>query len=109
MKTYVFDIDGTICSLTDGDYTKATPFVSRIRKINNLYDEGATIIYQTARGMGRYRNDRSLAIENFYELTKNQLLKWEAKHHLLFLGKPAADLYIDDKAIKDLDFFGEDQ
>ena len=50
---YVFDIDGTICSLTEGDYENAQPFPSRIKKINKLYEEGNHITFFTARGMGR--------------------------------------------------------
>ena len=36
--TYVFDIDGTICSLTDGDYKEAKPFEDRIKIINYFMD-----------------------------------------------------------------------
>ena len=59
--TYVFDIDGTICSITDGDYNKAEPILERIEKINQLYDAGHTIHFQTARGMGRSNNSQALA------------------------------------------------
>lgn len=104
-KNYVFDIDGTICTLTDGDYTKARPLQSRINKINDLYDSGAHIVFFTARGMGRNKNDRQKAEEQFYSLTEQQLNMWGVKYHLLFLGKPAGDLYIDDKAILDKEFF----
>mgnify|MGYP001411404932 CR=1 FL=1 len=31
-KTYVFDIDGTICSLTNGNYGFAVPYMDRIKK-----------------------------------------------------------------------------
>ena len=34
---YVFDIDGTICTLSDGVYEKASPIYSRIDVINELY------------------------------------------------------------------------
>ena len=34
--TYVFDIDGTICSLTDGNYTEAIPYDDEIERINKL-------------------------------------------------------------------------
>ena len=50
--TYVFDIDGTICTTTDGDYALAKPLKDRIAMVNKLYDEGHTIVFQTARGMG---------------------------------------------------------
>jgi len=103
--TYVFDIDGTICTLTDGDYESASPIRSRINQINNLFDSGNKIIFQTARGMGRTSNNIQESVKMFEELTKNQLAKWGVKYHHLFLGKPSGDLYIDDKGCKDVDFF----
>ena len=105
MKTYVFDIDGTICSLVKENYKLSKPFYDRIKIINDLYDKGNIIIFQTARGMGRYKNNSRKARNEFYDMTKNQLESWEVKFHDLFLGKPAGDFYIDDKGIKDENFF----
>ena len=50
MTVYCFDIDGTICTNTDGDYEQAVPFKEVIKKINSLYDMGYKIIFFTARG-----------------------------------------------------------
>ena len=94
--TYVFDIDGTICSLTEGKYQDALPIQHRIDRINALYEEGHTIIFQTARGMGRSGNSYAYAHKAFYEMTRQQLLEWGVKFHSLFLGKPSGDFYIDD-------------
>jgi hypothetical protein len=103
---YVFDIDGTICSkVSDGDYTKAKPIKDRIAAINKLYDEGHTINFLTARGMGRSGNSSAFAYMRFENLTKNQLDSWGVKYHRLFLGKPSGDIYVDDKGIKDTNFF----
>jgi len=107
-KVYVVDIDGTIC--INGDcssckYEGSTPIPERIEKINSLYDEGHTIKYFTARGMGRYNDDAEKARDKFYNLTKMQLDIWGCKYHQLTLGKPSADIYIDDKSITDHDFF----
>jgi hypothetical protein len=77
----------------------------RIEKINQLYEDGHTIKYFTARGMGRYNDDAQKARDKFYNLTKMQLELWGCKYHELIMGKPSADYYIDDKAIKDNDFF----
>tara|TARA_B100001123_G_scaffold376622_1_gene443417 strand:- start:267 stop:590 length:324 start_codon:yes stop_codon:yes gene_type:complete len=101
----VFDIDGTICSLTNGNYGFAIPYTERIAKVNELYDSGHTIIFQTARGMGRSNNNIGYANRAFYEFTRNQLLDWGVKFHDLFLGKPSGDIYVDDKGIKDENFF----
>jgi len=105
MKTYVFDIDGTICTLAGSDYKNALPDTNRIKMINSLYEEGNKIIFQTARGMGRSNNDSQAAHDMFYNFTVKQLDTWGVKYHSLFLGKPAGDLYVDDKGIKDEDFF----
>lgn len=102
---YVVDIDGTICTKTDGDYKNAIPFKERIEKINKLYDEGNTIIYFTARGMRRTNDNPTKAYEACFEQTKNQLLGWGVKFHRVVLGKPYADYYIDDKGIDDNTFF----
>ncbi len=58
--------------------------------------------------MGRSANDRDYAYNEFYDLTKQQLDHWGVKYHKLFLGKPAGDYYIDDKAIKDINFFEDE-
>jgi len=105
---YVVDIDGTICvpgSSEETRYTGATPIQDRIDKINKLYDEGNTVVYLTARGMGRYKNNADLAKKEFYEFTETQLKSWGCRYHQLFLGKPSGDYYIDDKAINSDEFF----
>jgi phosphatidate phosphatase PAH1 len=102
------DIDGTICtSVTNGEYSSALPLCDRIEKINNLYDEGNYIVYLTARGMGRYSNNAALAKAKFYEITELQLKLWGCKYHELFLGKPSADYYIDDKGVNTNEFFAD--
>ena len=90
MKTYVIDIDGTICTNTFGDYEKAIPFHERIAYINYLYEEGNIIKFFTARGSGTGIN--------WKEKTSKQLDNWNVKFHELILGKPEGDIFIDDKA-----------
>ena len=90
---YVFDIDGTICTLVENaKYEDAKPLKERIKKVNSLYDEGHYIKLYTARGS-------STGI-NWEETTKDQLSKWNLKYHELIINcKPHGDLFIDDKAI----------
>lgn len=102
---YVFDIDGTICTDTQGDYKNAIPKVERIKKINELFAQGHQIIFYSARGMGSSNNNVNKANSDWYELTTNQLSIWGVNYHFLFLGKPSGDVYIDDKAITDSSFF----
>ena len=105
LYTYVFDIDNTICITENSNYHDSEPLSDRIAIITQLHDSGHFIILCTARGMGRSGNNPRVAYELFFELTKNQLEEWGVKYHSLMLGKPAGDFYIDDKGIKDHDFF----
>ena len=103
---YVFDIDGTICTKdNDQNYDQSVPLANRILIINKLFDDGNIIIFQTARGMGRHKNNKELANKEFYDMTFKQLELWGVKFHELHLGKPAGDVYVDDKGTKDNDFF----
>ena len=94
---YCFDIDGTICTLTEGDYGKAEPIRERIKLVNRLHSAGNKIIYFTARG--------STTGIDWRELTENQLSEWGAKYHELHLGKPHYDVYVGDKALNDKQYF----
>ena len=96
---YCFDIDGTICTNTNGDYESATPIENRINLINDLYEKENEIILFTARG-------RTTNID-WKELTEQQLQTWGVKYHKLLFGKPEADIFVDDKAISDILFFKE--
>ena len=108
---YCVDIDGTICTPTIGrDYHKAEPWQDRIKVLNKLYDDGNHIIYFTARAMGRFSDQphtiaAQKAKEVLFELTENQLKDWGCKYNELIMGKPHADLFIDDKGINCDDFF----
>ena len=110
-KRYCIDIDGTICTPTVGrNYHQAQPWKDRIKVINKLYDEGNYVIYFTARAMGRFADlPHSIASvkakEVLFELTKQQLDEWGVKYNELIMGKPHADYFIDDKGVKDEDFF----
>tara|TARA_B100002019_G_C20890308_1_gene413102 strand:- start:146 stop:445 length:300 start_codon:yes stop_codon:yes gene_type:complete len=96
---YIFDIDGTICSLVENaEYEKAKPLKSRIKKVNKLYSEGHEINLFTARGS-------STGID-WTDITKEQLEKWGVKYNDLIMNcKPHGDIFVDDKAINADDFF----
>lgn len=94
------DIDDTICyreNKSKLDYSEAIPYTERIKKINQLYKEGNTIVYWTARG--------TVTQTNWFQVTLKQLNDWKCKFHELRMGKPAYDLFIDDKNINSEEFF----
>lgn len=102
---YVFDIDGTICSACPGNYTNALPYLDRIKKVNELYDEGHHITFFTSRGMTGANGNVLLCYERYFEFTKKQLNDWGVKYHQLVLGKPPAEFYVDDHGLNDQVFF----
>ena len=83
----------------DGAYEQASPFLDRVAQVNRLYEQGHQVILMTARGS-------TTGIE-WRPLTEIQLRTWGVKYHALHFGKPTADLYIDDKAVRDTDWFEE--
>lgn len=97
MKTFIVDIDGTICTNTFGEYEKAIPITDRINYFNTLYDDGHAIIYWTARG-------GSSGID-WNELTHAQLKDWGVKATEIRMNKPSYDFWIDDKAYNVDNFF----
>ena len=105
MKTYCFDIDGTICSETYCDLESAEPIPSRIAVINNLHTEGNKIVLMTARGMIDSNGDQQLADSTMRFITEYQLKKWGVLYDELYFGKPRCDFYVDDRGWNDFDFF----
>jgi hypothetical protein len=95
---YCFDLDGTLCSNTNGDYERAKPFYERINIVNKLFKDGNIILIDTARG--------STTKIDWFDLTKKQLEDWGVMYNQLRVGiKLNADIFIDDKGINDKIFF----
>lgn len=96
MTIYV-DIDQTIAvtPLQKGkwNYPASLPKTSSIKKINQLYHEGHTIVYWTARG--------GSSGKDWTTLTETQLRKWGCKYSRIEKAvKPSFDLFIDDKTLR---------
>ena len=90
------DIDNTICYTNGTDYANAQPNHVRIKRINQLYDAGHTIIYWTARG--------SKTGKNLIEFSKKQPRKWGAKFHNVE-QTPYYDIFIDDRSFNSARWF----
>jgi D-sedoheptulose 7-phosphate isomerase len=91
MPTYLIDLDGTLCTNTFGEYENAVPIHSAIERINKYFDDGIYIKIYTARGSGTGKDWESI--------TKTQLQQWGVKYNELIMGKPEADVIIDDKSL----------
>jgi len=94
---YMVDIDGTICYNNNSKYEISEPDYERIEHLNKLYDEGHEIHYWTARGANSGKD--------WEEFTVRQLDDWGVKYTSVKFGKPHYDIWIDDKAQNDKDYF----
>lgn len=88
---FCIDIDGTICLTPGTNYERAVPIDKAIELIQNLKKSGHYVILFTARG--------TLTGTDWSEVTKRQMLEWRVPYDEMHFGKPAADIYIDDKAL----------
>jgi hypothetical protein len=99
MLIYV-DIDNTICYSKGLEYNLAEPKLENINKVNKMFNDGHKIVYWTSRG--------TKTGKQLFLLTLNQLQKWGCKFHELRMGKPAYDLFIDDKNLNALYHWNDD-
>lgn len=85
----IIDMDGTICT-EEKTFSRslAKPKLNAVEMINNMFDEGHTIIIYTARTWMEY------------EMTVDWLKKNNVNYHQLFMGKPIGDIWIDDRALQ---------
>ena len=90
-RTICFDLDGTLCTNTFGEYERAEPFAWAIERVNELARAGHRIIVFTARGTATGLD--------WDDLTRGQLARWGLEYDELRFGKPSADVYVDDRAV----------
>ena len=88
MKTYCFDFDGVICNIDSDNYKDRTPIDSTISLMRDLRYRGDVVIIHTGRHID------NLAV------TKSWLSKNKVSYDHIQFGKPVADIYIDDKALR---------
>lgn len=83
----VVDLDGTILEeRPTPEKPRAVPLPGAVIALNNLYEMGHIIIIHSARA------------NCDLELTLKQLDEYGIKYHHVVLGKPAGDIFIDDRA-----------
>jgi len=97
---YCIDVDETLCHSIEDDYAHSVACREAISKVNKLFDEGHTIKLFTGRG--------SWDNYDWREFTEKQLKSWGVKYHELIMGKPHADVFIDDKALNARDWLGRE-
>lgn len=101
-KTFLIDIDNTICKTVNSNYSKSIPKKNFIKLVNKLKKDGHYIKIYTARYMGRHNQDQKKIKKLYYKKTYKQLISWKVKFDELIMGKPSCDIMIDDRCINPL-------
>ena len=71
-KTFLIDIDNTICKTVGNNYKNSKPYKNKILLINKLYNKGHIIKFFTSRFMGRSNEKISKAKKRGFRFTKKQ-------------------------------------
>jgi len=95
---YCFDIDGVIFKISK-NYEEYIPIKSTLKFIKDLKQKNNQIILYTARKMGTHKGNIGLVNKDIVKSTLVALDKHNVLYDEIYFGKPAADIYIDDKAI----------
>ena len=103
---FIMDLDGTICETTSGGnaYFTAHPKQDVINRMRALKSEGHSITIYTARGMNLFSNNVQRIEREYRQRTEWWLRDWQVPYDQLLFGKPAGDIYVDDKGMTPNEF-----
>ena len=96
------DLDGTICAIKkpEESYADVYPLPGAKETIHQLRKQGHYIIIQTARNMATCQSNLGRVIKNIGKITLDWLDQWGIEYDEIYFGKPNAEVYLDDRAIR---------
>ena len=96
------DIDGVICKLKKKgqSYSELEPVDGAIDKINKIRNNGHYIILYTARRMKTHQSNTGKIIKDIGKITLEWLDKYGIEYDEIYFGKPWANVYLDDNALR---------
>jgi capsule biosynthesis phosphatase len=96
------DVDGVICHLRKPEqhYSELEPIEGAVRSIQELKEEGHYIILHTARHMRTCNGDVGMVIAKQGKTLLDWLDRFQIPYDEIYFGKPIADVYIDDNALR---------
>jgi capsule biosynthesis phosphatase len=96
------DLDGTICPLkrANKSYADLEPFPGAADRIRELRAAGHYIIILTARNMSTCEGNVGKVMKNIGKITLDWLERHNVEYDEIHFGKPNAEVYIDDRALR---------
>lgn len=98
----VLDLDGVICPVKrpEESYVDLTPLPGAAGRIRELRKAGHAVIIVTARHMATCEGNVGAVVKRVGKLTLDWLEHHGIEYDEIHFGKPNADVYIDDRAIR---------
>ncbi|WP_232624465.1 HAD family hydrolase [Paraburkholderia ginsengisoli] len=104
------DLDDTICSTRDGNYTDSAPNPEVIQRLREYRDMGFQIAISTSRNMRTFEGN----VGKITAVTLPIIVAWLNQHAVpydeIYVGKPwcgTEGFYVDDKAIRPDEFINK--
>ena len=96
------DIDGVLCHLKQENqsYADIEPIAGAVEKLRALRAHGHVIILFTARHMKTCNGNLGLVMARIGRSTLDWLARYEVEYDEIYFGKPWADIYLDDNAMR---------
>lgn len=96
------DLDGTICEIRvdTKTYEEVLPLPGAVERLKEFRQAGHYIIILTARHMKTCGSNPGLVMAKIAKVTLDWLEKHQIPYDEIFFGKPNADVYIDDRAMR---------
>jgi capsule biosynthesis phosphatase len=103
-KIICVDVDDTICITENRDYANSKPITPMIEKLREARDKGYVIVLHTARGQGRSEGNWKSVEQEVRQEVETFCTKFDVPFDVIVLGKPWAQWYVDDKAVRPDEF-----
>ncbi len=102
MKRICIDLDGVICTIKQKQetYADVQPLPGVADKIKALRASGHYIIIHTARHMKTCNGNVGQVVSRVGKITIDWLEKHQIEYDEIYFGKPWAQVYIDDNALR---------
>lgn len=96
------DLDGTICHIKkpDQSYADLEPLEGAAERIRELRRAGHYVIILTARNMATCESNLGKVMKNVGLITLEWLERFGIEYDEIYFGKPNAQVYLDDRAIR---------
>jgi len=98
----VIDLDGVICEIKrdNQSYADVKPIPGAVQSIKKLRTNGHYIIISSARHMNTCNGNVGRVVQKIAQVTLNWLEKKNVEFDEIYFGKPNAEIYIDDRAVR---------